>query len=90
MKFITKIVKNSKETIAPVLKTLFDACMTQGIYTDCFKTAQVIFLFKGGGKTNINSYMLIPLLPALGKVLEKVIFVRMMTFLQEKNILSEK
>ena len=41
-------------------------------------------------KSNVNSYRPISLLPALGKLLEKIIFVRMMTFLQDKNILSEK
>ena len=34
-----KIIKKTSETIVPFLKTLFNACMSQGIYPDCFKTA---------------------------------------------------
>ena len=64
--------------------------MQQGIYPECFKTAQVTPLFKGGDSSKLGSYEPISLLPAIGKLLEKVIFVRMMSFLQEKNILSDE
>ena len=46
-----KIIKKTSITIAPFLEVLFNACMKEGIYPDCFKIAQVIPLFKGGDKT---------------------------------------
>ena len=85
-----KIIKRSSSTVAPFLETLFNAVMKQGVYPDCFKTAQVTPLYKGGDKSNLNSYRPISLLPAIGKLLEKIIFVRMMNFLIEKSILSER
>ena len=84
-----KIIKKSSDIVAPFLKTLFDACLQQGIFPDCFKLAQVAPLFKGGDRTNLGSYRPISLLPALSKVLEKIILVRMMTFLSDNNIISE-
>ncbi len=85
-----KLIKRTNDTIAPFLNTLFNAVMKQGVYPDCFKTAQVTPLYKGGDRSNVNSYRPISLLPAFSKLLEKIIFVRMMNFLIEKNILSER
>ena len=64
-----KIIKKTSEIVAPFLKTLFNACMQQGIYPDCFKTAQVTPLFKGGDTSKLGNYRPISLLPVIGKLL---------------------
>ena len=64
--------------------------MKQGIYPDCFKIAQVTPLFKGGDKTILGSYRPISLLPAMSKILEKVILARMMSFLTEHDVLANE
>ena len=63
--------------------------MHSGTYPDCFKTAQVTPLFKGGDKLDLGSYRPISLLPALGKLLEKILLVRLMEFLQKHDVISE-
>ena len=55
---------------------------------DRFKIAQVIPLFKGGNKEDPNSYRPISLLPAIGKLLEKLIFTRLIKFFSKYNVLS--
>ena len=60
--------------------------MRQGIFPDAYKKAQVIPLFKGGDKDDMNSYRPISLLPVLGKLLEKVISVRIVKFFDKFDL----
>ena len=85
-----KIIKKTSSTVAPFLEVLFNACLSQGIYPECFKLAQVTPLFKGGDKTVLGSYRPISLLPAMSKILEKVILVRMMNFLDEHDVIAKE
>ena len=61
----------------------------QGVFPNAYKVAQVTPLFKGGDAENLNSYRPISLLPVLGKLLEKIISVRTIKFLEKFNLLSE-
>ena len=60
--------------------------MNQEIFPDAYKKAQVIPLYKGGDEGDVNSYRPISLLPALGKLLEKVISVRIVKFFDKFNL----
>ena len=82
------ILKNTKVVIAPYIVKLFNTCMSSGTFPDCFKKAQVVPLFKGGEKDNQNCYRPISLLPALGKLLEKVVSIRTTDFLNKNNVLT--
>ena len=55
----------------------------------CFKIAKVTPLFKGGDAHDVNSYRPISLLPSLGKLLEKILSVRLVEFLDKHKLLSE-
>ena len=83
-----RILKNSCKTILPYITTLFNQCMRQGVFPSVYKVAQVIPLYKGGDKEDVNSYRPISLLPSLGKLLEKVISVRTVKFLDKNNIIT--
>ena len=82
------ILKATCSIIAPFLVKLFNSCMKLGTFPDAFKIAQVIPLFKGGDKENVNSYRPISLLPVLGKLFEKVISLRTVNFLDKFKLLS--
>ena len=84
-----KIVKETSNVIVPYLTKLFNSCMNQGVFPNAYKVAQVTPLFKGGDAENLNSYRPISLLPVLGKLLEKIISVRTIKFLEKFNLLSE-
>ena len=62
--------------------------MKLGTFPDAFKIAQVIPLFKGGDKENVNSYRPISLLPVLGKLFEKVISLRTVNYIDKFKLLS--
>ena len=67
------MLKATCHIIAPFLVTLYNKCLSEGVFPKAYKTAQVIPLFKGGDRENVNSYRPISLLPVLGKLLEKLI-----------------
>ena len=75
-------------SISPYLELLFNTCIYHGIFPDIFKIAQVIPLHKGGDKDDCNNYRPISLLPAIGKLFEKLISHRLSEHLDSHNILS--
>ena len=84
-----KVLKASCDIISPFLVTLFNKCMTSGVFPDCYKVAKVTPLFKGGDRQDINSQRPISLLPSLGKLLEKIISTRILDHFNELNLFSE-
>ena len=84
-----QIIKATSHTIIPYLVPLFNNCISNGIFPNSYKIAQVIPLFKGGDKESPNSYRPRSLLPSIGKLFEKLISLRMIKFLDKFNILSK-
>ena len=82
------LIKKTSDVIAPYLEILYNTCLKQGVFPDKYKIAKVIPLFKGGDRENVNCYRPISLLPALGKLLEKLISTRISDYLDTHNILS--
>ena len=84
-----RILKKTSYIIAPYLCILFNNCIRQGVFPDAYKIAKVIPLFKkGGDKESKDSYRPISLLPALGKLLEKLISVRVVRFFEAYDLFS--
>ena len=81
-----RMLKATSHVIAPYIMRLYNNCMSQGIFPDTYKKAQVIPLYKGGDKGDVNSYRPISLLPILGKLLEKIISVRVVKFFDKFNL----
>ena len=54
------------------LSHIFNLLIAQGVYLDAFKTAKVIPILKKGSALDVNNYRPISLLPALSKILEKI------------------
>ena len=83
-----KVIKTSSVVISPFLVKLYNACMRYGVFPTIFKTAQVIPLFKGGNRENVDCYRPISLLPILGKLFEKIISTRVVSFCDKFNLIS--
>ena len=82
------ILRNTVNVISPYFTTLFNFCIRQGVFPQIYKTAQVIPLFKGGDKESPGCYRPISLLPALGKLFEKLVSTRVLDYVDKFNILS--
>ena len=84
-----KVLKASCSVIAPFLEILFNLCLAKGVFPDQFKIAKVIPLHKGGDKLDKNSYRPISLLPALEKLFEKIISVRLLAYFNDHDLFSK-
>ena len=66
-----KVIKN--ELVKP-LTLITNQTLCTGIFPDKLKIAKVIPIFKKGDDTDLNNYRPISVLPAISKIIEKVIY----------------
>ena len=81
-----------KKTISNIIVPFTHVCnlsLEKGIFPDSMKTAKVIPIFKAGNKNEVGNYRPISLLPQMSKVLEKIYYKRLMSFINSNSILSE-
>ena len=71
------------------LEHIFNISLQTGVFPDCVKIARVIPLFKNGNINDFTNYRPISLHSQFSKILEKIFHNRMMSFIEEKNILYE-
>ena len=82
------ILKKFRHILGPPLTHIFGICLAKGIFPNCLKKAVVIPIFKSGSKSLVNNYRPISLLPAISKILEKIINNRLINYLEKKSLLS--
>lgn len=71
------------------LSIVFNRSLEEGIFPYDMKTAEIIPIYKGKDKQLMANYRPVSLLPVLSKVLEKIIYKRLYTFLINENILFD-
>ena len=80
-----------KKIIPIIVKPLAHICNTSlmnGIFPDRMKIARVIPLFKNGDVKEFSHYRPVSILPQFSKILEKVFHNRLMSFINDKQILN--
>ena len=80
-----KIMKLSIEHIKHPLEHVLNLSLSNGIVPDKMKIAKVLPVFKNGDKTVFNNYRPISILPAFGKLFEKLVSKRLISFLESTN-----
>jgi hypothetical protein len=82
-------IKNSPKSFKQLILDLFNLSLEQGLLPEKWKTAKIIMIPKPNKPlTEINSYRPISLTSCFAKCLEKFIQNRIVTFLDQHNILS--
>ena len=85
-----EVLKISALAIVPYLQKLINQTFSPGEFPDCLKIAKVFPLFISGSKADVDIYRSISLLPVLSKVLEKIMYNRLIKFFDKNDILYEK
>ena len=75
------------DILAHPLALLFESCFALGIFPDKLKIAKIIPVLKKGDRQEISNYRPISILSCLSKILEKLIYVRTVSFLNKNSIL---
>ena len=83
----SKIMKRCNNLIILQLTHLFNLSLQQGVFPDQLKIAKVVPLFKGGDSMLISNYRPVSILPLFSKVLEKIVYSRVIEFVNQNEIL---
>jgi hypothetical protein len=84
----TKILKISAPFISYPLSYIFNKSMLSGIFPTRLKYTTIKPILKNGDKKNVANYRPISILPSFSKILEKIIYIRLMNHLETNNILA--
>ena len=68
---------------------IFNASLETGTFLEQLKIAKVIPIHKKGNTRNINNYRPIALLSVFSKLLEKLVYNRIITFIEKNGIITE-
>ena len=83
----TKVLKFIRRLISPLLASIINKSIEDGIFPDSLKIAKIIPIFKQGDKYEIQNYRPISLLPLLSKLFEKVAHNQLVNFLNSNDII---
>ena len=83
----TKLLKQIIIDIAPPLMHIFNLSLSNGVYPNSFKIAKVIPIFKKDDPSQTSNYRPISLLPCFSKILEKIVYKRLYSFLIRHKLL---
>lgn len=86
----TYILKLCAECIAYPLCEIINTCIEKGVFPKKFKKSKVIAVHKKGDLDNPDNYRQIHLLPAVSKVIEKVLYTQIMQYMETNNLLSKQ
>lgn len=81
------VVKYVKTEIVKPLSYVVNLSLQQGIFPDKLKHAIVTPIHKGGEKKKVENYRPISVLPVFSKVYERVMYNRLLSFLETNDIL---
>lgn len=85
----SNIVKYVANSLCVPLTYLFNLSLDQGVVPASMKIARVVPVFKAGINESVGNYRPISILPCFSKILEKIMFSRIHSFLIRHNVLYD-
>ena len=85
---LVRVIKSVGESIANPLSSLINLSFLSGEFPDVLKIGKVTAIFKNGDVENCDNYRPICVLSCFSKILEKIMYSRICSFLNVNNILS--
>ena len=83
-----KLLKQAVNIVSPVLSSLFNHCITTGIFPDILKIANITPVFKNGDRKSMKNYRPISILNPISKILEKLMYNRIYSFFSSNSLFT--
>ena len=84
-----KLLKYCAESVVDPLTILINRSTAAGLFPDSLKVAKVIPIYKEGDREVFSDYRPISFLSVLGKIYERVIYARFLTYIGKFSLLDE-
>ena len=88
-KISSKIIKIASPSISDSLTHIFNQSITLSLFPDEWKTARVIPIYKSGKRNVAGNYRPISVLPAISKIMEKILYDQLYDYLLNFKLLSD-
>ena len=86
---LSKIIKHVGPFICDKLCHIFNLTFSTGSIPDELKVSLVTPIYKSGDKEDFTNYRPISVLPCFAKILEKIIYKRVIQYLEQNKILID-
>ena len=87
---IPVVLKNCEQEMSYILVELFNKCLKESSFPDCWKVSPVVPVFKNVGESSTaNNYCPVNLLPVVSKVFEKPANNRIVDHLEKCGLFSD-
>ena len=84
------ILRNSEPELFFILGELFNKCLKESCFPDCWKVSSVVPVFKNvGERSTAKNYHLVSLLSVVSKVFEKLVNNRIVDHLENCGLFSD-
>ena len=83
------ILKHFSKNVISIVSYIFNQSLSQEKFISCFKHTKVIPLFKKGCPKDVSNYRAIGLLSCFSKIIEKLVYICLYSFLNKFNLISE-
>ena len=85
----SNLVKLGGPVLTQILTLLFNKSLDQGVFPSALKVSKIIPIHKGDSLFEMSNYRPISLLPIFSKILEKLMYARVIDFIKKYKILYE-
>ena len=83
----SRIVKTTYDSFLLPLTHVMNISIQKGVFPNEMKIAKVIPLFKSGDSMIMSNYRPVSVLPLFSKILERLMYTRLITFINENGLL---
>ena len=83
----SQTIKQSHMWLLKPLVYIYNLSLSQGVFPDELKIAKVVPIHKGDSKTEVGNFRPVSVLPYFSKILERLMYNRLLAFINDHNIL---
>jgi hypothetical protein len=87
--FSPAIIKQARDPLIDPLVKICNLSISQGVFPIELKLANIVPIYKSGDEKLINNYRPVSVLPVFSKILERIMYNRVLDFLDQYKILYE-